>query len=260
MASAIQSPHMSEAVLYVLVAAIYGLLGAFLSAVYYFAPRLRAEPMFHCLTGMVLLLAGFVAALGSTIEFENLRAFHRGAQFFLFFGASMFYVPVAVYLIVHYCGVLLEKITSPGSRQEPPGAPLTGKQEWQRIQTCLEALAMDPTSSTAHERLGDLYASMGFLDSAVYQYRKAADWIETGYGHSQLLYKAGRILVEKKKDPASAIALLRRVVKLYPRSYFASYARRVINQFEAHNPPPERASGRGGEPPQEPFFFPPGAE
>lgn len=253
---------MSEAVLYVLVAGIYGLLGACLSAAYYFAPRLRTEPLFHLLTAIVLLLAGLVAVLVSSIDFESLAAYHKGAQFFLFFGASLLYVPVIVYLLLHYWDLLLERITSPGSSKEPPQGPLTQKEEWQRIQSCLEVLALDPTSASAHERLGDLYSSMGFLDSAVYQYHKAADWLDTGYAQSHVLYKAARIQVERKKDIAAALVVLRRIVRVYPRSFFASYSRRVINHYEAHNAAPERSAPREGEKPEEPhdFFFPPGEE
>ncbi len=84
--------------------------------------------------------------------------------------------------------------------------------------------------------------------------------METGYAQGNVLYKAGRTLVEKKKDIPSAMAILHRIVRVYPRSFFASYSRRVINHHEAHNPPPERASERGVEPPTGPFFFPPSGE
>ncbi len=240
---------MTEASLYLLVAVAYGLIGAVLSSVYYFAPRLRAEPVFHLLTVLVMLLAGLVLALGIVTEFDSLAAFHRGAQFFLFFGATLFYVPVVVYLLLHYWEMLLERITSPGSRKEPPRAPQTQREQWERIHACLEALAADPTCAPAHERLGDLYTGMGFYDSAVYQYRKAADWMETGYAQAHVLYKATRILAERKADIAAALPLLRRIVRIYPRSYFAAYARRIISHYEAHLAPggdrfifPERSS------------------
>jgi tetratricopeptide (TPR) repeat protein len=84
------------------------------------------------------------------------------------------------------------------------------------------------------ERLGDLYLRMGFFDSAVYEYQKAAEWVERGYAHGHLLYKAAWVLVERKKKTEAALILLRRIIRLYPKSYFAAYARRVLNHFEAH--------------------------
>ena len=105
---------------------------------------------------------------------------------------------------------------------------------WERIQNHMEALADDPTNVAAHERLGDIYASMGLHESAVYEYRKAAEWVGRGYAQGHMLYKAAHILVEKKRDIPAALILLRRIVRLYPKSYFASYARRVINHYEAH--------------------------
>ena len=98
----------------------------------------------------------------------------------------------------------------------------------------MEALASEPSNAGMHERLGDIYASMGFYESAVYEYRKAADWLGRGYSQGHMLYKAAHLLVEKRRDIPAAILLLRRIVRLYPKSYFASYARRIINHYEAH--------------------------
>lgn len=250
---------MSEVALYVAIAGVYALLGLVLSLVYYLVPRLREAPVVHALTLVVLGLAGLIATLGTSFEFESLATYHRGAQFFLFFGASLFYVPVIVYLLIHYWDLLLERLTSPGSREGAPRhRPRSHRQEWANIQACLEELAQDPTNTGAHERLGDLYAGLGLTDSAVYQYQKAADWLEAGLLQSQLLYKAARLLVDRKKAVPAALPLLRRLVRVYPKSYFASYARRVINQYEAHNPPPSGRAPAGQEPHE--FFFPPGGE
>src|SRR5262249_40369313 len=161
-------------------------------------------------------------------------------KFFLFLGASFCYVPVVVYLLLHYWQLLLDRITSPGSRRRSPehcGSRYTSRaskdpeenqaEKWERIQAQMELLSADPTNVAAHERLGDIYVSMGFHESALYEYKKAADWLGRGYAQSHMLYKAAHILVEKKKDIPAALILLRRIVRLYPKSCFASYARRV---------------------------------
>jgi tetratricopeptide (TPR) repeat protein len=254
-----------EVCVYLLFAASYGLLGAFLSGVYCLGHRLREEPLFHLLTALVIgLAAGFVLVVGPMAT-ESLTAFHHGAQFILFCGASLCYAPVVVYLTIHYWERLLEKLLSPGSTSEPQARPRTQRESWERVQRCLEALARDPSHPGLHEALGDLYAGMGFHDSAAYQYRKAAEWTERGYAQGTLLYKAARLLVEKRSDVPGALGILRRIVRLYPRSYFAAYARRIINQHEAHAAAERSrqqtdAHGDGGSS-EEPYtFLPPDIE
>ena len=83
-------------------------------------------------------------------------------------------------------------------------------------------------------RLAKIYSHLGYYTSSAYEYSKAAEWLPNGYAHSQVLYKAAYILVEKKGDATRAMTILRRIVRLYPKSYFASYARRIINRYEAH--------------------------
>lgn len=252
----------------------YGLLGAVLSGIYYFCPRLREEPFLHLVTGLVLLVLMVLIPVATSMllqptglrsgGFKSIEAYEFSLNFFLFLGASITYVPVIVFLLLHYWQVLLERITSPASRGRPSrrrnafgglgslrGLSSTGvdseyddlkdgdskaseAEKWERIQSNMEILTADPTNVAAHERLGDIYASMGFPESAVYEYRKAADWLGRGYAQGHMLYKAAHLLVEKKGDIPAALILLRRIVRLYPKSYFASYARRVINHYEAH--------------------------
>ena len=128
---------------------------------------------------------------------------------------------------------MLEKITSPGSTAPQPREPRGASEQWQAIRSYLEALAVDPSNAGIHEKLGDLYARLGHWDAAAYEYRKAAEWLDRGYAQGHVLYKTARILIEKKDDVTGAIILLRRIVRLYPRSWFASYARRVLSHWEA---------------------------
>jgi hypothetical protein len=226
---------MMEAYLYVAAAMAYGLLGLALSASYHWSPRLRESAAFHMLTVGVFLIAAVVATVGAKMEFDRLRAYHFGAQFFIFLGASLCYLPAALYLALHYLEVFLERIMLPASRQETSNKPLTQAQQWDLVQSCLERLTRDPTDVTVRHRLADLYAHLGFADSAAYEYQKTAKWLERGYAHSLVLYKAARILVESGKDPSRAIVILRRIIRLYPRSCFAAYARRVLSHYEAHS-------------------------
>jgi tetratricopeptide (TPR) repeat protein len=220
--------------LYVGVAMAYGLLGLAVSAPYTFCPRLREAPQFHAFTIVLMLLAALIASMGGRFDFRSFATFHLGAQFFLFLGASLCYVPAAVFLVLHYAERGLERALMAASTQEPPRPPSTPEEQWKRVQAHLESLAADPTNPTTRERLADTYVQLGFLDSAVYEYLKAAEWLERGYAHGHLLYKAALVVVERKRDVAGAVILLRRIVRIYPKSYFASYARRILSHYEAH--------------------------
>lgn len=225
---------MMEAYLYVAAAMAYGLLGIALSLSYYLSPRLRESAAFHILTVGVFLIASVVATVGTKVEFDRLRAFHFGAQFFIFLGASLCYLPAALYLALYYLEMFLERIMLPASRQETSRRPQTQAEQWDLIQSCLERLTRDPTDSAVRHRLADLYAHLGFAESAAYEYQKTAKWLDRGYAHSLVLYKAARILVESGKGPSRAVIILRRIIRLYPRSCFAAYARRILSHYEAH--------------------------
>jgi tetratricopeptide (TPR) repeat protein len=220
--------------LYVIAAMTYGLLGVAISASYGLCPRLRDQPAFHAFTALLIVLALVLVSAAATLEFSRFAAVHKGTQFFLFLAAGLCYVPATVFLVIHYSETVLERITCPGSRREPGRAPLREKEQWHRIQGLLELLAKEPSDSVAREKLADLYAHMGFVDSAVYEYRKAAEWLERGYAHGHVLYKAARLMVDRKSDIGAAVILLRRIIRLYPKSWFASWARRVLNHHEAH--------------------------
>ena len=227
---------MTDFYLYLTLATAYGLFGAVLSASYYVCPRFRDEPLYHVVTAALVLVAVALTAVGAShisAETRHFTVFQLSTQFFLFFGASLSYVPIIVFLAVHYALVILERITSPGSRRGRLPQPMTPKEDWRLIQALLNALSQEPTSPILHERLGDVYARLGFFDSAAYQYGKAADWLESGYAHGHVLYKSAFLLVEKKGDVTKALVILRRIVRLYPKSCFAAYSRRILNSYEA---------------------------
>lgn len=223
---------------------LYGVVGFALTTVYCAVPRLRREPSIHVLTLLCTAIMATLPFLGQTEPDPSLLAFHMGTRFFLFLSASLLYVPVLVYLTLRYGERLLEHLTSQRSASEERKRVGTEEEQWQQVQRLHEAAALDPTAPGAHEQLGDLYLQMGFFDSAAFQYRKAADWTPKGYGQARLLYKTAVILVEKQKDARRALGLLRRIVRVYPKSYFAAYSRRIIGHYEAHN----QASERGQEP------------
>ncbi|MEC7922999.1 MAG: hypothetical protein VX496_06325, partial [Planctomycetota bacterium] len=50
----------------------------------------------------------------------------------------------------------------------------------------------------------------------------------------RLMYRAVYICVERRMSVKNALPLLRRMIRLYPRSYYAAYARRILNRYEAY--------------------------
>jgi tetratricopeptide (TPR) repeat protein len=218
---------------YLWVAMIHALLGCALGAIYYLSPQAREARIAHLLTMLAIVFGTGLALVAARADSGRLSAFDAGVQFFLFLGACLCHAPVAIFILL-YCGEeLLEAMTSPGSRKGPPRPPQGVREEWRRIRAHLETLAIDPTDVAAHERLGDIYGRMGHFDAAVYQYLKAAEWLVRGHTQAQVLYKAARIIVERKKDTRGALILLRRIVRLYPKSCFAGYARTILNHHEA---------------------------
>jgi tetratricopeptide (TPR) repeat protein len=229
--------------------AVYALIGAFLEILYYASPRARQEPVIHLLTVLVIVLAVAAVGFAASIEIQTIEPFQVGIPFLLFAGASLLYLPLVIFLSLHYWEVLLAKLTSPGSTADPPREPRGSREQWQAIRSYLEALSIDPTNAAVHEKLGDLYARLGHWDAAAYQYRKAAEWLDHGYAQGHILYKTARILIEKKQDVSGSLVLLRRIVRLYPKSWFASYARRILSHWEARQETQDE-SRRSGQAPQ----------
>jgi tetratricopeptide (TPR) repeat protein len=223
----------SEAPLYLFVAPIYGALGLVVTAVFGCCRGLRREPTFHLATLAVTAGATVVAVATASAEFQYLANVHVGTQFFLFLTAGLFYVPPLVFMGLHYWSVILEKLLSPGNHEKAPPTTETRRQQITKVRDYLRRLSQDPTNAALRERLGNVYLRMGYLDSAVYEYRKTAEWLDRGYGHSKILYKMSYVLAHKKGDVAKAVPILRRLERLYPRSYFASYARRILNRYDA---------------------------
>ncbi len=227
-----------EVPLFIWVAVIHGLAGIALGFVYAYRERIRTDPVVHALTAafvFVVTTLAVIAARPPAGEAVGGAAgiFDSSVAFFAFLGSSLCYVPTAVFIGVHYWGVILERILAPGSRSLGPERPASSKEWWDLLRVTCEGLRTKPNDVRLRLRLARVYYELGYFDSASFEYSKAAEWIPRGYAHSQVLYKAAYILAERKKDVRRAIPILRRIVRLYPKSYFAAYARRVINRFEA---------------------------
>lgn len=222
-----------EVPVYLLAVFLYALFGATLSAFYLCCERLRREPVLH----LVSLFAAFVASVwgASTTLSRNPESIsENGIRFFAFLLGTLFYVPYVVFLGVHYWGIVVDRIMSPGNRSARTlASPRTSREWWGLLHVTITELKEKPHDVRLRLRLAKTYEQLGYFTSAAHEYARVAEWLPNGYAHSHVLYKAGHLLVEKSDDVDRALPILRRVVRLYPKSYFASYARRVINRYEA---------------------------
>jgi tetratricopeptide (TPR) repeat protein len=98
----------------------------------------------------------------------------------------------------------------------------------------MEALGKNPIHPFHRRELAETYLRLGMTTSALSEFQKAASCLEQGYEHAYLLFKTAHLMVDEIGDIPSALPTLRRIVRLYPKSYFAAYARRIINHHEAH--------------------------
>ncbi len=232
-----------------LVAIAYALFGGTLSAFYIHCERLRREPPVHVLTLILTFFATALTALALSSDVYH-SILSGGARFFAFLGAALCYVPCFIFLGVHYSGIILQRILVPGSRAAAPETPRTPKEWWDLLRATLDGLSEEPNNVRLRLRLASIYRRLGYHDSAAYEYSKAAKWIGRGYAHGHVLYKAAYTLAEEKGDLSKAVPILRRIVRLYPKSYFAAYARRVINRYDAHR---GRVPGRREETKRKPM-------
>ena len=98
----------------------------------------------------------------------------------------------------------------------------------------LEEVQKHPTHPTLRSQLIDLYLGLGETDSALYHAYALVEMLPRGHAHGFALYRLSQIIAERQKQLPQAQPYLRRIIRLYPRSFFASYARRLVNQYEAY--------------------------
>ncbi len=98
----------------------------------------------------------------------------------------------------------------------------------------LKELKNSATNPVLRRELIELFLARGELDSALYHSYALVELLPFGHAHAFALYRLAQILVDQLGDLESAQPYLRRIIRGYPRSFFASYGRRLVNQFEAY--------------------------
>lgn len=100
-------------------------------------------------------------------------------------------------------------------------------------------LETNPLDPRLRRELTLLHLGRGEPRSAIYHSYVLVELLPHGPSQALALYRLCQLLVgpSAEKNPRNLHAAqpyLRRLIRLYPRSYFASYARRLVNQYEAH--------------------------
>jgi len=216
---------------YVIACSVYAVLGLCTAWVFHSSRTIREHPWCQ----LSALLLSFLAALPALVvsSRELYTEFHLGFQGFLFLASALCHIPVWIYIVLFHCGRLVGSIT--GSREaESSAVELSPVKEWKLVEEHLRQLANNPLDARRRESLADSYLRLGTLDSAISEYRKAADSLDSGPEQARLLYRAAYVCVERRMSVKKALPLLRRLVRLYPRSYYAAYSRRILNRYEAY--------------------------
>lgn len=106
----------------------------------------------------------------------------------------------------------------------------------QSKQVELEANPLDPR---LRRELILLYLGRNEPQQAIYHSYALVELLPYGASHALALYRLCQLLVgprstRNRRELKIAQPYLRRLIRLYPRSFFASYARRLVNQYEAY--------------------------
>lgn len=216
---------------YVIACSVYAAAGFCTALVFLCSGTLRRSTWAQASALLLSLVAAIPAVAVSAME--NYPEFHLSFQGLLFLAASFCHAPVWIYIALFHSGRLLASF-SRGRVARALGKELSSVEEWRLVEECLGGLAGNPLDARKREQLADSYLRLGALDSAISEYRKAADSLDTGPEQARLMYRAVYICVERRMSVKNALPLLRRLVRLYPRSYYAAYARRILNRYEAY--------------------------
>ena len=216
---------------YVIACSVYAAAGFCTASAFLCSKTLRSNSWAQA--GALLL--SFVSAIPAVAvsAMEYYPEFHLSFQGLLFMAASFCHAPVWIYIALFH-GSRLVTSFSRGPAGSAPEKERSREAEWKLVEECLGDLAGNPLDACRREQLADSYLRLGAIDSAISEYRNAADSLDTGPEQARLMYRASYICVERRLSVKNAVPLLRRMVRLYPRSYYAAYARRILNRYEAY--------------------------
>ena len=152
------------------------------------------------------------------------------------------YLPLYVYVLSKSAEMLVELLLL----RVRPDREAQLMQRWRRkllkvvrggdrkiVERKLQEVRRRPADAQLHRELVELYLVLDENERAAYHAYALAEILPHGHAHALALYRLAQILVDRQGRLDGAQPYLRRIIRLYPRSFFASYARRLVNKFEA---------------------------
>jgi tetratricopeptide (TPR) repeat protein len=215
---------------------IYATLGSSVAWVFYRSQRLREHASAQAVASALSIGGGAVtlAILDRVVDSGPELSNDTLGQGFFFLCAAICHAPTIIYILLFQWNRLLEELTTPGRRDLPKShANRTERDEWRAVEAHMKALAKDPLDSVERRQLAECYLRLDLPESAISAYSRAAECVPRGYEHGYLLFKAARLIIDRTLDTRRALPVLRRIIRLYPKSWFAAYSRRVLNEYEA---------------------------
>lgn len=213
--------------------------GALVTFAFLCFETLRRDPWLRWASVLYLLMC-----LGAFVQQLPDEASHQPITYWLYMVAVVGSLPVFVYVLTGLVSAGAQRLSFGGSTPTPEQSQGA---RWRKrlrralrrgdlriLEDKLQEVQERQTDPVLRGQLIDLYLSLGDADSASYHAYALVEMLPRGHAHGFALYRLAQILAERQKRLDAAQPYLRRIIRLYPRSFFASYARRLVNQYEAY--------------------------
>ncbi len=211
--------------------------GAGLCFVYVLFPNLRRNPWIQGLTWVYLAIAfSWYSLQVPMVETEAMLA-----HYWLYLVSFIAYMPVVTYLGAAFLegsialfGWSNDRENRRLQRWRKRLLTTTRKRDRRMLERKLKELKRSPTDPVIRRELVELYLSRRDFEHALYHSYALIELLPQGHSHAFALYRLAQILVDQMGSLQAAQPFLRRIIRCYPRSFFASYGRRLVNQYEAY--------------------------
>ncbi|MEM7163988.1 MAG: hypothetical protein AAF581_00905 [Planctomycetota bacterium] len=210
--------------------------GAFVTLGFVCFETLRRDTLLKTVSVLYLLLC-----LGVYVQQLPMSPTDAAVSYWGFMAASSSSLPVFVYAALSFVLGVMAYFGRPRSREHRQ--LIKWQQRLRRalrrgdlrlLEEKLQEVREHPTHPTLRSQLIDLYLGLGETENALYHAYALVEMLPRGHAHGFALYRLSQIIAERQKQLPEAQPYLRRIIRLYPRSFFASYARRLVNQYEAY--------------------------
>lgn len=210
--------------------------GAFVTLAFLSFETVRRDVLLKTVATLYLVLC-----LGAYLQQLPMTPSDTAVSYWAFMAATSSSFPVFVYVTLSFVVGTMTYLGQPRSRERRK--VIKWQQRLRRalrrgdtrlLEEKLAEVQLRPTHPTLRSQLIDLYLGLGETENALYHAYALVEMLPRGHAHGFALYRLAQIIAERQKRLPQAQPYLRRIIRMYPRSFFASYARRLVNQYEAY--------------------------